>query len=92
MQMFHVPAIVSELTVGVALRDRLQTAEALRLARVATAHQKTKPQANPTSPLVRAWLTLTKRSAMRARVLRCILPQVHLPHQLEGDGRRPTGS
>ncbi len=63
--MFHVPAIVSELTVDASLKDRLQTVETFRLAKLATADQKAETKANRTFQTVRSWLALTRHAPQR---------------------------
>jgi hypothetical protein len=62
---FHVPAIVSELTVDASLKDRLQMVETFRLAKLATAHQTAETKANRTFQTVRFWLALTRHAPQR---------------------------
>lgn len=63
--MFYVPAIVSELTVGLSVKDRLGTAEALRVAKLAAEHRKVETRAGRISRAVRSRLVLMMHAAQR---------------------------
>jgi len=63
--MFYVPAIVSELTVGLSVKDRLRTAEALRVAKLAAEHRKVETRAERISRAVRSRLVLMTHALHR---------------------------
>jgi hypothetical protein len=63
--MFHVPAVVSELTARVSLNERLRTADVDRLARFATAHEKAETKPNRIFQIVRSRLAVIRRAPQR---------------------------